>query len=274
VLRRELGDEEKVGANLRILSTTLWRLCRGQEASQAVHEAVAVLEALPPSKELAWAYGSLAVDDMILGHTNEATLAYLGKARDIGERLDYPDLVSFVLNATGLYLVDAGQGGLPELEEGLLLALEADLPEAAGRAYSSLMEAATKLHRFPGRGALLRRGLRPTGQPAASQHVQQRLAIPRAALSGAVGRSSGGRHPEAGQPGHLAGQPAQPALHAGHHPGAPRRGRGVGAAGPGARVRRWDGRAVVDRAGARGARGAEVAGERAGPRGRRGHGGL
>jgi DNA-binding CsgD family transcriptional regulator/tetratricopeptide (TPR) repeat protein len=148
-LRRELGDEEKVGANLRILSITLWRLCRGQEASQAVHEAVAVLEALPPSKELAWAYGSLAVDDMILGRTNEATLAYLGKARDIGERLGYPDLVSFVLNATGLYLVDAGQGGLPELEEGLLLALEADLPEAAGRAYSSLMEAATKLHRFP-----------------------------------------------------------------------------------------------------------------------------
>jgi DNA-binding CsgD family transcriptional regulator/tetratricopeptide (TPR) repeat protein len=148
-LRRELGDEEKVGANLRILSTTLWRLCRGQEASQAVHEAVAVLDALPPSKELAWAYGSLAVDDMILGRTNEATLAYLGKAWDIGERLGYPDLVSFVLNATGLYLVDAGQGGLPELEEGLLLALEADLPEAAGRAYSSLMEAATKLHRFP-----------------------------------------------------------------------------------------------------------------------------
>jgi DNA-binding CsgD family transcriptional regulator/tetratricopeptide (TPR) repeat protein len=148
-LRRELGDEEKVGANLRILSITLWRLCRGQEASQAVHEAVAVLEALPPSKELAWAYGSVAVDDMILGHTNEATLAYLGKARDIGERLGYPDLVSFVLNATGLYLVDAGQGGLPELEESLRLALEAELPEAAGRAYSSLMEAATKLHRFP-----------------------------------------------------------------------------------------------------------------------------
>jgi DNA-binding CsgD family transcriptional regulator len=148
-LRRELGDEEKVGANLRILSTTLWRLCRGQEASQAVHEAVAVLEALPPSKELAWAYGSLAVDDMALGHTNATTLAYLGKARDIGERLGYPDLVSFVLNATGLYLVDAGQGGLPELEEGLRLALEAEQPEAAGRAYSSLMEAATKLHRFP-----------------------------------------------------------------------------------------------------------------------------
>jgi DNA-binding CsgD family transcriptional regulator len=53
-----------------------------------------------------------------------------------------------VLNALGLYLVEAGQGGMPELEESLRVALDADLPEAAGRAYSSLMEAATKAHRF------------------------------------------------------------------------------------------------------------------------------
>lgn len=38
---------------------------------------------------------------------------------------------------------------MPEIEESLRLALNADLPEAAGRAYSSLMEAATRLHRFP-----------------------------------------------------------------------------------------------------------------------------
>ena len=147
-LRRELGDEEKVGANLRILSTTLWRLCRGEEASQAAREAVAVLEPLPPSKELAWAYANLAVDDIACGRTSERTMAYLGKARDIGERLGDPDLVAYVLNAVGLHLVDAGQGGMPELGESLRLALEADLPEAAGRAYSSLMEAATMLHRF------------------------------------------------------------------------------------------------------------------------------
>src|SRR5215470_8803106 len=89
-LRRELGDEEKVGANLRILSTTLWRLCRGDEASQAVHEAVAVLEPLPPGTELAWAYASLAVDDMVLGRASEKTMAYLGKAREMGERLRHP----------------------------------------------------------------------------------------------------------------------------------------------------------------------------------------
>jgi DNA-binding CsgD family transcriptional regulator len=38
---------------------------------------------------------------------------------------------------------------MSEMAESLRIALEADLPESAGRAYSSLMEAATKLHLFP-----------------------------------------------------------------------------------------------------------------------------
>jgi DNA-binding CsgD family transcriptional regulator/tetratricopeptide (TPR) repeat protein len=148
-LRRELGDGEKVGANLRFLSTTLWRLCRGEEASQAAYEAVAVLEALQPSKELAWAYGGLAVDDIARGRANESTMAYIGKARDLSEKFGYPDVMAYVLNAVGLHLVEAGQGGMDEIEESLRIAQEADLPEAVGRAYSSLMEAATKQHRFP-----------------------------------------------------------------------------------------------------------------------------
>ena len=36
-LRRELGDQECVGRNLRILSTTLWRLCRGTEVQPNPH---------------------------------------------------------------------------------------------------------------------------------------------------------------------------------------------------------------------------------------------
>ena len=148
-LRRELGDGEKAGENLRLLATTLWRLCRGEEASEAAREAVTVLEALPPSKELAWAYGGLAVDDIARGRANESTMAYVGKARNLGEKFGCPEVVAYVLNAVGLHLVEAGQDGTDEIEESLRIALEADLPESAGRAYSSLMEAATKQHRFP-----------------------------------------------------------------------------------------------------------------------------
>jgi predicted ATPase len=66
-LRRELGDAEQVGANLRLLSITLWRLCRGAESDRAAEEAVAVLGALPPGKELAWAYANLAASSQSLG---------------------------------------------------------------------------------------------------------------------------------------------------------------------------------------------------------------
>jgi len=147
-LRRELGDGEQIGANLRLLSITLWRLCRGKESDQTAEEAVAVLEALPPGKELAWAYGNLAVSSQSMGLSDAEARGLLDKTRDLGERLGYPDVVCFALNAAGLHLVDARQDGMPAIEESLRLALASDLPEAAGRAYSSLVEACVKLQRF------------------------------------------------------------------------------------------------------------------------------
>ena len=147
-LRRELGDQEQVGANLRLLSITMWRLCRGKESDQSAEEAVTVLEALPPGKELAWAYGNLAASSQSLGLSKAETLRLLDKTRDLGERLGHPDVVCYALNATGLHLGDADQDGTPEIEESLRLALASDLPEAAGRAYSSLVEACVRLQRF------------------------------------------------------------------------------------------------------------------------------
>ena len=63
-LRRELGDSLHVGEDLRLLSTTLWRLCRGEEADRAAEEAVRVLEPLPPGPELAWAYAGLGLQHL------------------------------------------------------------------------------------------------------------------------------------------------------------------------------------------------------------------
>ena len=147
-LRRELGDPERVGANLRILSTTLWRLCRGEESEQAAEEAATVLETLPPGKELAWAYGNLAATGMRKGRHDPGTLGYLRNAQRIGEEHGYQEVTCFALNSTGLGLVDRGKDGMRQIEQSLRLALDGDLPEHAGRAYSSLMEVCTKLHRF------------------------------------------------------------------------------------------------------------------------------
>ncbi|HEY2693534.1 MAG TPA: AAA family ATPase [Streptosporangiaceae bacterium] len=147
-LRRELGDDLHVGKDLHLLSTTLWRLCRGEESAWTSEEAVRVLEPLPPGPELARAYASHGIGFLIVGRTDEG-LEILEQARNLGESLSQPDIVSYALNAIGCGLSDAGRDGTGALENALRTALDADMPESAGRAYTSLQEGATRLHRFP-----------------------------------------------------------------------------------------------------------------------------
>ncbi len=147
-LRREQGEDLLVSQDLRLLSTTLWRLCRGPECEQAAREAVQVLEAAPPSPELAWAYATLGTCALSLFGGRDAALEVIEKARSLGERLQRPDVVSYALNAIGLTLVITGQDGMEPIRQALRTALDADLQEAAGRAYTSLQEGAISLHRF------------------------------------------------------------------------------------------------------------------------------
>jgi DNA-binding CsgD family transcriptional regulator len=146
-LRRELGDGRSVGENLRMLSKTLWRLCRGEESEQAAFEAVEVLEALPPGPELAWAYANLSSFYMVWGRTAEAVAAG-AKARDLGERLDQPEILSEALNSLGCALVIAGQGGLEPVRQALRIALDGNLHEAAGRTFCNLQSLGTALNEF------------------------------------------------------------------------------------------------------------------------------
>ncbi|MGD0376761.1 MAG: AAA family ATPase [Streptosporangiaceae bacterium] len=145
--RRELGDGLRAGRDLCVLSTALWRLCRGHESELAAREAVGVLESAPPGPELAWAYAKLGVAILVSGRRDEG-LELTAKARDLGEQLDQADVVSFALNAIGLTLVEDGQDGIPTIERALQIALDSDVHEAAGRAYSSLQESSICLHRF------------------------------------------------------------------------------------------------------------------------------
>jgi DNA-binding CsgD family transcriptional regulator/tetratricopeptide (TPR) repeat protein len=146
-LRRDCGDELGTGRNLLSLSTTLWRLCRGLESDQAAQEAFEVIQALPAGPDLAWAYASLGASAFGVGRRAEG-YGLFEKARELGEQLDRPDIVSYALNAIGISHALSGRDGIAELEQALRIALEANLQEAAGRAYSSLPEAAISVHRF------------------------------------------------------------------------------------------------------------------------------
>ncbi len=146
-LRRELDDGRSVGENLRMLSKTLWRLCRGAESGQAAFDAVEVLEALPPGPELAWAYANLSALYMDRGRTAEA-VAVGEKARELSERLDQPEIVSEALNSLGCAQFMAGQGGMEHVRQALRIALDANLHEAAGRAFCNLQSLGTAQNAF------------------------------------------------------------------------------------------------------------------------------
>ena len=145
--RRELGDAVSAARDLCILSTALWRLCRGREAERAARDAVLILESAPQAPGLAWAYAKLGVAIAVSGRKHEG-IELICRARDLGQQLDQADVVSFALNAIGLTLVEDGEDGIPTIERALQIALDADVQEAAGRAYSSLQEASICLHRF------------------------------------------------------------------------------------------------------------------------------
>ncbi len=145
-LRRGLGDDLRVGEDLRMLSVTLCRLCCGEESELAAREAVRVLEGRPPGPELAWAYASLGATHITLGRTEEG-IEVAGRAMALGERLRDAEIVSYAMNAIGIARVQSGQDGLASIEAALRIALDADLQEAAGRAYTSLQEACLFRHR-------------------------------------------------------------------------------------------------------------------------------
>jgi DNA-binding CsgD family transcriptional regulator/tetratricopeptide (TPR) repeat protein len=147
-LRRDLGDDRKVGQNLQLLAMTLWRLCRGEESYRAADEAVRIMQSGPVGSELGFAYASLGGRRWLRGSSGDAA-GLMQQAIDIGAQLDLPELVGYALNGMGLCKVKAGDaGGVTELERSLRTGLDAELPDTVGRVYGSLEEAHITLQQF------------------------------------------------------------------------------------------------------------------------------
>ena len=124
-IRRELGDILGLGDDLARLTTPYVTLGRNDEAEEASRASIEALEALPPSHELAIAYGFQAYMRM-LSRDNQEAVEWGEKCVELARRFDEPDTVSRGLNMIGAAYVTSGEieRGIAYLEQSLEVAEE------------------------------------------------------------------------------------------------------------------------------------------------------
>lgn len=139
VIWRDLNQTENIGRTLRRLSRLTWFLGRNAEAEGYGLAAVEALETLPPTRELAMAYGNLAhlgtrASDVA------ATMRYGARAISIAEPLGDHETVCYALESMGTAEIDRGdmRQGCDLLRQSLDLALRYGYEEHAARAYANL----------------------------------------------------------------------------------------------------------------------------------------
>ena len=135
-LWHQSGDRLRVGDTLRLLSRAQWRLCRGAEAEASAGRALEVLESVPSSRELAWAYAHLAAVRMLHGNDDAVPLAR--RAQVLAEEYGDDAVLSEALNTEGVAQLRVGGAGEPQLRRALEVGLAAGLVEQVGRAYTNL----------------------------------------------------------------------------------------------------------------------------------------
>jgi DNA-binding CsgD family transcriptional regulator/tetratricopeptide (TPR) repeat protein len=136
-LWHQAGDRLREGDTMRRYTSTLWRLCRGAESIDMIRRAVETLEPVGPSRELARASNVLGGQLWVEGD-HEAGLAMMNRARDMAREVDYPMVLSEVLNTQAFIACVNGAEWKPAMLEALEIALAHNLEASAGRAYANM----------------------------------------------------------------------------------------------------------------------------------------
>jgi DNA-binding CsgD family transcriptional regulator/tetratricopeptide (TPR) repeat protein len=156
---RTLGDQRGEGNALRALAQTLWCPGRTAEAEQTARQAVAVLEQLPPSHELAMAYSSLSAVHKDAENAEEA-IAWATRALELADRLDDEETRVYALGTIGaIQFVAGAPEGREKLESVLERAATAGLTERVGWAYMLLVWGAVRIRSHAVSSRYLEEGL-------------------------------------------------------------------------------------------------------------------
>lgn len=158
-LWRALNQHEKVGYELRQLSSINWYLGRNAEAERYAMMAVELLETLPPGRELARAYASMSGRRMVMSDTAQAKVWGM-RALELAERLHDADTVSAALNSIGSAEMCIGDaGGKARLERSVTIALEHGFERLVALGYSNLANSSVKSRAYAEAVGYLQQGM-------------------------------------------------------------------------------------------------------------------
>ena len=143
------GNAARTGGSQRWLSRLSWVLGRNEDAERYGAQAVATLEPLGESHELAMAYSNLSQLRMLANDTDRAS-QWGGRALSLARRLGDREVEIHALNNIGSALCFSGSTleGEALLRRSLDLALADDAHEHVARAYTNLGSVAAAEHRY------------------------------------------------------------------------------------------------------------------------------
>jgi DNA-binding CsgD family transcriptional regulator len=156
---RQVGNVEAQSRVLCFLSQEYRTVGAKAQADECVVNAIALIEALPPSANLAAVYNARSLLAVGRGWDHEAVdfgRRALALAREVGDHA----AESQALGNIGQALLGAGDlSGYEPLERSLALALEHKLEEPAARAYRGLLFYSVLIHDFARAERLFREGI-------------------------------------------------------------------------------------------------------------------
>ena len=145
---RASGARMREGDALQWLSRLSWFIERRADASRYGAEAVATLESLPHSPELAWAYSACAQLDME-SHEIESGINWAQRAIALAEPRAEKEILCDALGNLGTIRLIAGDAsGWADLERALRIALDGNLQEQVARAYTNLSAMAVSCRHY------------------------------------------------------------------------------------------------------------------------------
>ena len=158
-LWRGLGEVEREGEMLRWMSRLHWWLGEPDEAERTGDAAVATLDALGPSSELAMAYSNLAQLHM-LSQRFDPAVHWAAKAIEAARALDDHATLAHALNNLGSTQVRVGDlAGIALLEESLTVSIRERLDDHAGRAFANIIWTALDYHDYDTAERYLKEGI-------------------------------------------------------------------------------------------------------------------